>query len=367
MFIFIAIAMLAVYGLLVYYVGRSVWKWVNPRPSLVLKIIYAVVLTVVATSFITGRFIGSVPLLSMIGSYWMAVFYLLIILIPVMHIVLLLLKLTTLPRHTVQKAAGYAVLVLLIGLISYGSYNAYSPVVRTYEVKIEKNAGGLDNLNVVLASDMHFGLLSGKSHAERMVKEINALQPDLILFPGDIIDDDLDAYLRQGIDEVLTGLEARYGVYASLGNHDRDPIGMQALIDTLERSGMTVLYDESLVVEDQLTLVGRKDYSDRNRSNMATLMQDVDLSKPVIVLDHQPNALQEAREQGADLIVSGHTHRGQVFPAHLITRALFENDYGYMQQGSFHSIVTSGYGFWGPPIRLGSQSEIVMIQVAFEG
>lgn len=367
MYIFIGIAIFVVYGLLVYYVGRSVWKWVNPRPSLVLKISYAVVLTVVATSFITGRFIGSVPLLSMIGFYWMAVFYLLIVLLPVTHIVLLLSKLTALPRHSVQKAAGYAVLVLLIGLIGYGSYNAYSPVIRTYELQIEKDAGNLDNLNIVMASDMHFGLLSGKSHAERMVKEINALEPDIVLFPGDIIDDDLDAYLRQGIDEILTGLEARYGVYASLGNHDRDPAGLNELIRVLESSGMTVLYDESINVGDQLTLVGRKDYSDRNRENLASLMQNLDRSKPVIVLDHQPNALEEAREQGVDLVVSGHTHRGQVFPAHLITQALFENDYGYLQQGSFHSIVTSGYGFWGPPIRFGSRSEIVMIQVAFEG
>lgn len=357
--------MLLIYGLLVYYMGRSIWKWMNPRSSKLLKALYIVTLAIVSTSFISGRFLGNVTVLNIIGSYWMALFYVLIILLPLIHISLWLLRMTPFRRHSMDKIAGYTVLTLVIMVIGYGTFNAYSPVVRSYEIHIAKKAGALDRLHIIMASDMHFGLLSGKSHAERMVKEINALKPDMVLLPGDIIDDDLDAYLRQGIDKILMDIEAPYGVYGSLGNHDRYDGEISDLISVLERSGMTVLYDEKLTV-DSLTLVGRRDKQDKNRAELSSIMQGVDLEKPVLLLDHQPNALDEAQQQGVDLVVSGHTHRGQVFPAHLITQAIFENDWGYLQKGQLHSIVSSGYGFWGPPIRLGSRSEIVQIQVNFQ-
>lgn len=364
MFIVIGIVVLLIYGLLVYYIGRSIWKWMSPKASRLLKILYIVVLTVVSTSFISGRLFGNITVLNVIGSYWMAIFYVLIILLPLMHVSLWLLRLTRLRRHYMEKIAGYTVLLLMIGLIGYGTFNAYSPTVRSYDINIAKDAGSLEQLNIVMASDTHFGLLSGKDHAERMVKEINALNPDIVLFPGDIIDDDLAAYLRQGIDKNLTGIQAPYGVYASLGNHDRFKGEIMELISALENSGMTVLYDEMLTVSD-LTLVGRRDKQDKDRAELSSIMKGADLTKPVILLDHQPNALDEAEQQGVDLVVSGHTHRGQVFPAHLITQALFENDWGYLQKEKLHSVVSSGYGFWGPPIRLGSRSEIVQIHVTF--
>ncbi|WP_422659636.1 metallophosphoesterase [Paenibacillus sp. EC2-1] len=364
MFIVVGILMLLIYGLLVYYIGQTLWKWMSPKSSTLFKVLYIVVLTVVATSFISGRFLGNLTVLNIIGSYWMAVFYVLIILLPILHVGLWVIRLTAFRGRNMEKIAGYVAIIVMVLVIGYGSFNAYSPTVRSYDIQIAKKAGSLDELNIVMASDMHFGLLSGKAHAERMVQEINALKPDMVLFPGDIIDDDLDAYLHQGIDQILAGVTAPYGVYGSLGNHDRFEGEITELIDVLERSGMTILYDETLAIDD-LTLVGRRDKQDKNRAELSSIMQDTDLQKPVILLDHQPNALGEAEQQGVDLVVSGHTHRGQVFPAHLITQAMFENDWGYLQKGQLHSIVSSGYGFWGPPIRLGSRSEIVQIKVKF--
>ncbi|RAC10272.1 metallophosphoesterase, partial [Burkholderia multivorans] len=124
-------------------------------------------------------------------------------------------------------------------------------------------------------------------------------------------------------------------------------------IEAFEQSGITGLSDVKQPGEG-ITIVGRSENPDQECAALSSIMEGADLSKPVFLLDHQPNALGEAQEQGVDLTVSGHTHRGQVFPAHLITQALFENDWGYLQKGQMHSIVSSGYGFWGPPIRLGS-------------
>src|SRR5690606_31064942 len=127
-------------------------------------------------------------------------------------------------------------------------------------------------------------------------------------------------------------------------------------------SGIRVLYDEAITVDGRFTLVGRRDYSDAGRLPLEEVMRGADRRKPIILLDHQPYELDVAERAGVDLMLSGHTHRGQVFPGSLITDRIYENDYGLLRRGTFHSIVTQGYGFWGPPIRLGTRSEIVLIE-----
>ncbi|MFC0211281.1 metallophosphoesterase [Paenibacillus chartarius] len=366
MFLAIAIIALLIYGGLVYYIGWRGYRWLRPGAATRrFKTLYIIVVALAASSFITGR-IWESKILGMIGAYWMAVFYLLLLLVPVAHVTVILLRFTRLPRRGTQVWAGVATLALLVALLAYGSYNAYSPVVSSYEIKVERGASSLPSLRIAMAADTHFGLLSGKDHAERLVKEMNALKPDLILLPGDMFDDDIQPFINQKIDRILAGLQAPYGVYATLGNHDKHKGTMRQLIETLESSGINVLYDETVTVQDQLTLIGRKDRSDRGRMPLNVLMQGVDGAKPVILLEHQPYELDIAQQAGVDLMVSGHTHRGQVFPGNLITDAIYENDWGYVKKEQLHSIVTSGFGFWGPPIRIGTRSEIVSINVQFE-
>lgn len=362
----IAVVSLLLYVGLVFYIGWSGWQWMNPRSGArkAVKYGYIAVVAVAASSFMLGQFTGNL-LLDVIGAYWMAVFYLAVLLVPLARITGRLLRLTRLSRHHTEKAVGAATLIMIVALLAFGSFNAYSPVVRSYDIRIAKPAPGVETLNIVMAADMHFGLLSGRRHAERLVREINALRPDLVLFPGDLLDDGIEQFQSRKIGTVLSGIDARYGVYASLGNHDRHHGPAQELLEALEQGGMRVLYDEAVVIDDAFTLVGRRDRSDRGRAPLAALMANVDTGKPVILLDHQPFGLEEARQLGVDLMVSGHTHRGQVFPGNWITERLYENDWGHLQRDGFHSIVTSGYGFWGPPIRIGSRSEIVQITVTF--
>lgn len=296
----------------------------------------------------------------------MACFYLLLLLVPLAHITVILLRFTRLPRHRTQKWAGFVTLGLVVFFLAYGTYNAYSPIVQNYDIKIEKGTSTITHLDIAMAADTHFGLLSGKDHAERLVREINALHPDIILLPGDLFDDDIQPFLDQRIDQILSKLQAPYGVYASLGNHDRHDGTMQELIETLENSGINILYDEIVDIQGQFTLIGRKDRIDSERLPLSSLMNDVNLSKPTILLDHQPYELDIAQQEGIDLMVSGHTHGGQVFPGNLITGAIYENDRGHLQKEQMHTIVTSGFGFWGPPIRIGTRSEIVMIHIEFE-
>ncbi|MFC4321738.1 metallophosphoesterase [Litchfieldia salsa] len=366
-FVLIGIISILLYGALVYYVGWSGWSWFQPKESPYkrkIKILYIITLTIVSTSFILGRVFGFV-LFNILGAYWMALFYLLIIILPVVHLTAWLLRLARAPHHHVKKWTGIVTLVLVISLISYGSYNAFSPVVSSYEVNMDKPADDIRELNIIMASDMHFGLLSNRDHAERLVKEINMLQPDIVLFPGDVFDDDIEQYTDQGINEVMASIQSTYGVYASLGNHDKHEGTMEQLIKVLEDSNMEVLYDESVMIEDSFTILGRKDLTDHNRLPVSTLLEGIDMSKPVIMLDHQPYELDIAQQNGVDLLVAGHTHRGQVFPGNLITNSIYEVDWGYLQKEQLHTVVSSGFGFWGPPIRIGSRSEIVQIGVTF--
>jgi uncharacterized protein len=366
MFILIGIIAMLIYGGLVYYIGWRGYRWLRPETSTRrFKTLYSIVLTLAASSFIIGR-ISEIRILGIIGAYWMAIFYLLLLLVPLAQITVILLRYTGLSRRRTQMWAGISTLALMVSLLGYGSFNAYSPVVRTYEINMDKGTSSLTLLNIAMAADTHFGLLSGKDHAERLVKEMNELKPDLILLPGDLFDDDIQPFINQKIDQILSKLQAPYGVYATLGNHDKHNGTQQELIDTLERGGINVLCDEAVTVDGQLTLIGRKDRTDRERLSLDHLIKGVDPAKPVILLEHQPYELDIAEQAGVDLMVSGHTHGGQVYPGNLITSAIYENDWGYLNKRSMHSIVTSGFGFWGPPIRIGTRSEIVSIQVQFK-
>lgn len=364
MIVFSILLVLLVYVTLVFYIGWSGYTWLKPRfTNRWFKWIYALTLIVVSCSFLLGQFF-EFSILDLIGAYWLAIFYLLILVLPPVHLIIWLLRLFRISSDHVTKWSGVAVLILLFAFILYGSFNAYNPTVRTYSISIAKQAEPHDHLNIVMAADTHFGLLSNRGHAARMVQAINQLEPDLVLIPGDLVDDEIDTFVSQNIAEVLSQIEAPLGVYASLGNHDRHPGPTQELIETIEKGNIRVLYDEGVSIEG-LTLIGRKDRIEPDRAPLQDLMNDIDHTSPIFLLDHQPYNLDIAQQLGVDLMVSGHTHRGQVFPGSWFTSRIFENDWGHLQRGSFHSIVTSGYGFWGPPLRIGTRSEVVQILVTF--
>ncbi|UVI30423.1 metallophosphoesterase [Paenibacillus spongiae] len=365
MFIVIGLVFIVLYALIVFYIGWSGWTWIKPAVSRRFRLFYIMAVVFLASSLILSRVVAGSTVLSVIGGYWLALFSLLAMLLPLVHLIVWLTKLTRLPRHSVQKWSGISTLILLAILIGYGSFNAYSPTVRSYDIPIDQEGPENGELHIVMASDMHFGYLSGRSHAQRMVMEINALKPDIVLLPGDIVDDDIIPYKDKGIGDVLSRIEAPLGVFASLGNHDRFKGETEELIGLLEESGINVLYDETIEVGGWLTLIGRKDYSDKERAELVHLTKNIDRTGPVFMLEHQPVELDIAKEQGIDLMVSGHTHYGQIAPGNLVTGMLFENDWGHLQKGQLYSIVSSGYGFWGPPIRIGSRAEIVSIHVRF--
>lgn len=249
--------------------------------------------------------------------------------------------------------------IIFATFICTAIYNAYTPVVRHYQVQLDKP---MQPLRIGMASDTHLGKLFGAKQLDQLADIFNQQQVDIILLPGDIMDDNVNAYLAEKMQPHLAKLQAPLGVYATLGNHDF--FGDQKRIaDEIKKAGIQVLMDSTTVVDNRIALIGRNDDLVKDRPSTASLLAKVDQSLPVILLDHRPTDIEQHAKLPIDIQLSGHAHNGQVFPANFVTKFIYRLHYGYEKIGNGHFFVTSGYGFWGIPFRLGSQSEVMIIDV----
>jgi hypothetical protein len=262
-----------------------------------------------------------------------------------------------------------------IGIISLavlaGFINARIPAIRNLDITIKKKTAGNENLRIVMASDIHMGTLIARRRTNALVESINELNPDLILFAGDIVDEDLAPVIRRDLGGTLKLLKARHGVYGITGNHEYIG-GVEPAVKYLTEHGIVMLCDTAILVNDLFFLAGRDDrdkprFTGKTRKNLEEIMKQVDPRYPVILMDHQPFNLENAVRLGVDLQLSGHTHHGQIWPFNYITSAIYEISTGYHRIGETHFYVSSGFGTWGPPIRLGNRPEIVVINVKFLG
>ncbi|MBP3950965.1 metallophosphoesterase [Bacillus sp. YZJH907-2] len=346
------------------YLGWNGWVWLKVAFGFEHFWLYLILFSVLCYSYVIGRSVKMLSVLRIIGAYWFGVIQYGLLLLPVANLVVLLVGFTDIEGQAIIFWTGVVVLLSLAILLLIGTYNAYSPVIRTYEIHIPKPNSDI-HLRLGVASDMHFGGLSGISHAKKMVQFINSFKPDLILLPGDVIDDQLEPFISKNIGNIMSELQASLGVYGVLGNHEYYGGDIPEYIEEMKKQNISILTDDIIIINDTIQLIGRKDKTDRNRKTIQELTNDIDPNLPLFMMDHQPAEIMEAREMGVDFIVSGHTHRGQMAPNHLITKKIFELDWGYLKKGQLHAFVSSGYGFWGPPLRIGSRSEILQIDITF--
>ena len=312
-----------------------------------------------AFGFLIGRTSHSLRFFSVLGSYWFIVMQYGLIMFPLTTLAYLIW-----PAEQTIFIVGNIVAVIFLFILIAGTYFAFSPVVHHKTIHVNKDSGSLRDLKVVLASDFHLGLLSNKKHLQRFVNLANLEKPDVILLAGDLVDDDPVWFVKAGMSMVMSQLNPTYGVYGVLGNHEYYGGKIPRLIEEMKKSGVQMLVDETICIEDSFYVTGREDLTNRKRKSLESLMPE-DSSLPWIVMDHTPTDLNTPAKLGVDLHVSGHTHKGQMWPNHLITRRVFELDYGHKLKESMHAFVSSGFGFWGPPIRLGSRSELWSITIKF--
>lgn len=219
-----------------------------------------------------------------------------------------------------------------------------------------------NSIKIVVASDLHIGYIINKRKLKQYVDSINSQNADIVFIVGDLCDKDIEPIINQKMYEELSSIKSRLGVYVVTGNHEY--IGEKdLLLEYYRKSGLNVLEDSVVLVDSSFYVAGRKDRTDRNRNTTAQLLKNIDKTKPIILLDHQPFNLDESVSEGVDLHLAGHTHNGQFFPINLITKAIYEISAGYKKKKNTHFYVTQGLGIWGPPVRVATKSEFVVIEL----
>jgi predicted MPP superfamily phosphohydrolase len=309
-----------------------------------------------------------------------AMFYFLLALLILDGVRLFLQHFGYIPRSQIFSAAGTGIAICLAVItMIYGACNARSIRTVQYTVTLDKRAE-MSSLRIALVSDLHIGETVGRKWVANIVDAINKTEPDMICIAGDIFDSGLEGISElDAIGGELKRLEAPLGVYACPGNHDVERLSLRQAGGTggirafLETANVVFLEDEIVMPADSIYLTGRRDARPiglrQERKPASELNAGLDTSKALIVLDHQPVDYSNLEKTGADLIFSGHTHRGQCFPANIVTKLMFikagATHYGYWRGSAAQGIVSSGAGVWGPPIRVATGSEVVVIDVVF--
>lgn len=262
-------------------------------------------------------------------------------------------------------------LLLLAIVFAYGFYNIKD--VRRTHYSVEAGEKAADGFRIVQISDLHMGTTMGTEELKTYCRQIEKEKPDLLALTGDIFDESTARSEMQEAARLLGGIQTTYGTYYIFGNHDYNLYTQtpyytrDELKDTMEKEGIRVLEDEVTKAADWLTVIGRTDAS-LDRAEISSLMDQADSDSFFLLLDHQPEDLDENKAAGVNLQLSGHTHAGQIWPTGQLG-SLFgvtELNYGYREDGAYHVIVSSGIGGWGYAIRTGGHSEYVVIDVNSE-
>ena len=243
----------------------------------------------------------------------------------------------------------------------WGVVSAYTPKTVYYSANTQKTLTA--PLKIALIADLHLGDLVGNRSLQRLNQILQAENPDIVLLAGDIIDDLPDVYRQKNMGKEFAKIAAKYPVYAVLGNHDNYR-GVQAEIEhDMQQAGVILLRDESVLFADKIWLTGRRDKQEKKRLTPQKLISETmqQSNKPLIVIDHQPDKAHDNAAAGFDIQVRGHTHAGQTFPANYLIHLFQPFVYGKYQIDNMQLFITSGYGLWGIPLRIGTRAEVMMI------
>lgn len=372
----VIIIMVAIYGLLTYYIGFRGFNSVRTKFTVNKAVYWGIIFVFAVMYFVSMLGKNYLPkrldlILNTIGGYWLAAFVYFVAFVVIIDIFRFLgRKLKVVPEVLKNNTwvVAIAVVAVVAVILAIGVYNATVPKVVHYAVNIDKKSD-IKKLKCVMVSDIHLGETIGRDRLHRAVQIINGLNADIVVIAGDLIDNEIEPVKNENMLEELKGIRSKYGVYAIMGNHEYYAKKTEEIQQLIEKNSVTVLRDKIIVIDNSFCLAGREDsVADMygyKRKELKDLLKTADSKLPLIVLDHQPKNLEEPRKAGVDLQLSGHTHAGQFFPISLFTHMMYEEDHGYLKEGNFNLIVSSGYGTWGPTVRIGSQSEILDIDISF--
>ena len=341
------------------FVSWHVWRMLpfSTPVKLIVLVLMLLALACMVLQFKSDSLpLGMATAMYEIGNSWLIIMFYLLMAFLVLDIG----RLVHLVPATWLRGNAITSLVLTgLMLVTFIAGNIHYHNKQRQEINLTTDKHLERPLKIVMLSDLHAGFHNRRAEVGRWVNMINAEKADLILIAGDMIDGNVRPLLAQGTAEELQRLNAP--TIACLGNHEYIT-GIDKALNLLEQTGIRILRDKSISVGD-VTIIGRDDRSNSSRKSVARLMQGVTRGDYIILLDHQPFNLAEAEQNGVDLQLSGHTHRGQVWPLNWVTKKMYECDYGQWRKGKTDYYVSSGMGIWGGKFRIGTDSEYAVITV----
>lgn len=327
-----------------------------------------------------------------ISTYWIGIMLYSLLYVVLFDLLRLIAKHTKLKNTLLFSrgsviSIGSVVVACAVATCLYGIFNARNIKVNEYSVTVNKSCGSDKHLKAVLVADLHMGYAIGVDHITNMVEKINQQDADIVIIAGDIFDNSYDGMDDpEGIKAQLKSIKSKYGVYAVYGNHDIDEkilmgftfdwggkqLHSKKMTNFMKECNIKLINDESVLINDEFYLVGRRDTDkpgteDGTRAEISELTKDLDKTKPIFVLSHEPDELQKTADAGADIDFSGHTHDGQLFPGNLTIGLFWENPCGMIKKDNMYSIVTSGVGVYGTFMRVGTDAEICSVDIDFAG
>lgn len=327
-----------------------------------------------------------------LSTYWIGIMLYSLLYVVLFDLLRLIAKHTKLKNTLLFSrgsviSIGSVVVACAVATCLYGIFNARNIKVNEYSVTVNKSCGSDKHLKAVLVADLHMGYAIGVDHITNMVEKINQQDADIVIIAGDIFDNSYDGMDDpEGIKAQLMSIKSKYGVYAVYGNHDIDEkilmgftfdwggkqLHSEKMTNFMKECNIKLINDESVLINDEFYLVGRRDTDkpgteDGTRAEISELTKDLDKTKPIFVLSHEPDELQKTADAGADIDFSGHTHDGQLFPGNLTIGLFWENPCGMIKKDNMYSIVTSGVGVYGTFMRVGTDAEICSVDIDFAG
>ena len=327
-----------------------------------------------------------------ISTYWIGIMLYSLLYVVLFDLLRLIAKHTKLKNTLLFSrgsviSIGSVVVACAVATCLYGIFNARNIKVNEYSVTVNKSCGSDKHLKAVLVADLHMGYAIGVDHITNMVEKINQQDADIVIIAGDIFDNSYDGMDDpEGIKAQLKSIKSKYGVYAVYGNHDIDEkilmgftfdwggkqLHNEKMTNFMKECNIKLINDESVLINDEFYLVGRRDTDkpgteDGTRAEISELTKDLEKTKPIFVLSHEPDELQKTADAGADIDFSGHTHDGQLFPGNLTIGLFWENPCGMIKKDNMYSIVTSGVGVYGTFMRVGTDAEICSVDIDFAG
>jgi len=368
-FFSIVLIIYSVANVFLYFKGLIAFEGIAGRAA------YDIIYIFMALSFLAGKILERVSssivadILNVTGGFWLAFILYSTLFILVADLARLLSGLAGADPGPGFRQISYLLSFSLSALlIAAGFLNTLSPVIRRYDISLDKKAH-TSGIRIAAVSDVHLGSVVRRNSLRALSRRLKEISPDMILFLGDLIDGEIGPVIR---DDLLDSLKIPEGVkyvFAIAGNHEYIG-GHNKTIPYIESKGIRVLKDEIISLEEGIELAGRKDrdserFTGSGRKSLGELLGGAHAGSPIIILDHQPPYNSGGENADGDIVLSGHTHRGQMWPLNYLTGSLYKVSYGYKKIKNTHYIVSSGFGSWGPRVRLGSRSELLDIRISF--